>query len=48
MPTLQDECAYYATGAVTGSRGRRTKAYSKLCVTQRFAWLAFDKYFSDD
>lgn len=44
----QDECAYYVTGQVSGPRGRRTRTFSKLCVTSRFGYLAFDKYDKDD
>lgn len=43
-----DECAYYVTGQVSGPRGRRTRTFSKLCVTSRFGYLAFDKYDKDD
>ena len=48
LPKPQDECAYHVVGPVSGGRGRRTRAFSKLCVTQRFGYLAFDKYDNDD
>lgn len=40
-PYAQDECVFFVPGQ---SSGRRTLTYNKLCVPQRFGYLAFDKY----